>query len=230
MRVAAWLVRWVVQVLGWTCRVEVAEGGEHLETLEATAEEKQPVILSFWHQRTVLAIYLVFHRLVRRGVDVTMLISQSRDGELAAHLARHWRLRQVRGSATRGGREALRAIYKTTRAGSSPVMIPDGPHGPRHHFKAGVAVLAQMTQAPILPIGFAARRVWKLRSWDRLMVPKPFSRIVVVVGAPQSVPRNLDSAALEIERARLETVIDDVTARAERHAGAMDDTVQSGAA
>ncbi|RMH15561.1 MAG: DUF374 domain-containing protein [Acidobacteria bacterium] len=213
LRFGGWILRCLLRVLGTTCRLRVVAGEEHLEPLLAPAGP--PFVLSLWHDRAVLAA-LYFHRWVRRGLDLTMLASHSRDGELVSYVARGWRLRLVRGSASRGGSQALRGVYRMmTRERSSPVMIPDGPRGPRHRFKVGVAVLAQMAGRPILPFGFAAARARRLRSWDRLIVPRPFTAVVAVVGPPQTIPRGLDAAGLEAERRRLENLLCELTRRAE---------------
>ncbi|MEM8932039.1 MAG: hypothetical protein AAGE94_12745, partial [Acidobacteriota bacterium] len=98
---------------------------------------------------------------------------------------------------------------------SSPIMVPDGPHGPQYHFKVGVLVLAQTSGAPILPLGFAVDRCWHLKSWDRLIVPKPFSRAVVVVGRPEPIAADLAGEAQEAERQRLEARLDALTRQAE---------------
>jgi len=164
----------------------------------------------------VLAAPWILTRLHRRGLRVSVLASLSRDGELVARLARRLGLHCVRGSASRGGREAVRALYKAMRtAGTSPIVIPDGPRGPKGVFKVGGAVLAQMAEAPILPLAFAPVRAVRLRSWDRLLVPLPLTRVAVVVGAPEALPRALPSEALESERARLEAVLDAVTRQAD---------------
>jgi len=207
----------VVGLLARTWRLEVVSGRE---PLGAFVEGRRPMVLSFWHNRSIAAVPFVRRWLVGRGVDVTLLASQSRDGELVTRIARGWRVRIVRGSATRGGRSAIRQIYRTiVRDGSSPIMIPDGPHGPIYEFKVGVAVIAQMAEAPILPLGFAAERAWRLRSWDRLIVPKPFSKVAIVVGEPRAVARDLGSDELETERQRLEALLDELTDRAEKSLG-----------
>lgn len=215
LAIGAFLLRQIIRLLGSTCRLRIASGEEHLAVLDDGA-----AVLSYWHQRTILAAPFFLRRLLGRDRrDLTLLVSQSRDGELVSRVASRWRFRLVRGSASRGGMQAMRSLYRSMRTtGTSPLMIPDGPRGPAQSFKPGVAVLAQMAQAPILPMAFATRRGWRLRSWDRLIVPKPFAEIVVVVGPPQPVARGLDSAALEMERARLETLLDTVTDEADRHA------------
>jgi len=215
--VAAWILRWLLRLLVASCRLRVVAGREHLETLLGNP---RPVILSFWHNRSFLAAPFCIRSLHRRGFAITLLASRSRDGELVTRVFRPWGIDTVRGSASRGGREALRALHRAiTRKGSSPIVIPDGPRGPLYDFKVGVAVLAQMSQAPILPLGFAVRRAWRIRSWDRMFVPAPFTRITVTVGEPQEVPRGLGTEELEAERQRLQKVLDDVTAEAAAAAG-----------
>ncbi|MEM1179314.1 MAG: lysophospholipid acyltransferase family protein [Acidobacteriota bacterium] len=214
LSLAGHLVRLLLLGIGATLRLEIIGGQERLRVLQETPE---PVILSFWHERTFISAHFLYHQLHRRGFDITLLASLSRDGEMVTRMVRTWGIETVRGSASRGGRKALRAIHRAiTRRGSSPIMIPDGPRGPAHAFKVGVAVLAQTTSAPILPLGFAAQKCWRLRSWDRLIVPKPFSRVAVVVGEPQKVDASLNSEELDATRIHLEEVLNDVTARAER--------------
>ncbi len=211
--VGARLARWLILTFGCTWRIEIVAGGEHLEALVA---DRQPVLLSFWHNRVVAFCYFAYHRLHQQGVDITLLASQSRDGELVTRVCKRWGLNTVRGSASRGGRAALRALHRAiTRLGSSPIMIPDGPTGPLYRFKVGVAVLAQTSRAPILPFGIAAEKFWNLRSWDRIIIPRPFSRVAVVVGEPQYVERGLTEAELEAERLRLEQLINSLTRQAE---------------
>lgn len=218
--IGAGVLRWLFQALGRTCRIDVVRGGEHLEEL---LREPRPVLVSFWHNRSFLASDFLFNGLHRRGVEIMMLASHSRDGELVTRTFERWRIHTVRGSASRGGREAMHSLYRAiTRHGRSPIMLPDGPRGPVYGFKVGVAVLAQMSRAPILPLGFAARRTWRIKSWDRMMVPWPFSRIVLTVGAPQTVTRGLSPDELEAERQRLQDLLDRLTLEAEAAAGAVD--------
>ena len=218
--IAARLSRWVLLGLGRTWKLEVVAGREHLEALLA---EPRPVLLSFWHNRTFAIGYFLYEHLHRRGVDITLLASHSRDGELVTRVCRRWGIHTVRGSASRGGLQAMRGVHKAiTRRGSSPIMIPDGPRGPLYEFKVGVAVLAQTSRAPILPIAVAARKFWRLRSWDRMIVPRPFSEVAVVIGEPQQVPRELSSEELEVERLRLEGLLDELTLQSEAAVGAVD--------
>ncbi len=218
--VAARLARWVMLAFGRTWRIEVVAGSEHVDALLA---EKRPVLLCLWHNRIFAFSYFSLQRLHQGGVDVTLLASQSRDGELVTRICKRWGLNTVRGSASRGGTAALRGLHRAiTRRGSSPIMIPDGPRGPLYHFKVGVAVLAQTSRAPILPFGVAASRFFTLKSWDRIIVPLPFSRVAITVGEPQFVERGLSEDELEAERQRLEELINSLTRQAEEAVGAVD--------
>ena len=217
----AFLLRLIVRGLGRTLRVRVLRGQEHLDALH---EAPRPILISYWHNRTFLAADFVLREIHAKGLEITLFASQSRDGELVTQTARPWGLHTVRGSATRGGMRAIRALYRAiNQRGTSPVMIPDGPQGPLYHFKLGVAVLSQMSDAPILPIGLAADRFWRIRSWDRLIIPKPFSRVDLVLGPLQTVERGLSEEALEARRLELQKLIDDLTLEAEASAGVEDE-------
>ena len=163
------------------------------------------MIVCFWHHQIFAACYFLHEELVSRGFKMTLLASYSRDGELITRLARNWDLRTIRGSASRGGLAAMRALHRTlVKDGSSPVVIPDGPRGPQFECKPGAILLSQFSQAPILPLGFAAGSSWHLKSWDRIFVPRFWSRVTVSIGAPIQVPRTLDEAERETLRAGLE--------------------------
>lgn len=218
--IAAWVFHTVCRAVGRSCWIDVVSGQEHLDALLG---EPLPVLISFWHNRIFLGSDFVFEHLHRQGLEITILASKSRDGEVASRIAKRWGLHTVRGSASRGGGKALRALYRAvTRKKTSPVMIPDGPRGPIYHFKIGVAVLAQMSQTPILPMGFAAEKFWRVKSWDRLIVPRPFTRITLAVGEPQHLARSLSQEELEAERERLQGLLDDLTLEAEAAAGVED--------
>ncbi len=225
LSLAARLAGWWLVLLERSCRFQIIAGDEHLQALLA---QPRPVIMCFWHNRLLLAGPYLFHRLHRRGLKLIVLVSQSRDGELAARLARVWQLRTVRGSATRGGRQAMRGLYRAiTRHRSSPIMIPDGPTGPVYKFKSGVTMMAQMAEVPILPLGLAAKRRLRIGSWDRMMVPWPFSRVAIAVGEPRPVPRGLSSEQLAETGLELETILDQLTLACEKHLGSRDELRQT---
>lgn len=209
----------ILLVFGLSWRLKISAGDEYLE---AALREKKPVILTFWHNRSFPGTRFV-SGLLRRGFKILVLASLSRDGELVSRLGKLWGLTVVRGSTSRGGLGAMRAIYRAVKnEGFSPAMLPDGPRGPVYEMKMGVVVLAQMTQTSILPVGMAAQRFSTLKSWDRMIVPWPLTKIDVVVGEPQHIAKGLSSEELELERQRIQTQIRDLTRRAEERLGVED--------
>ena len=203
LRLAALLLRGVVAVLGATWRVEVVLGGAQVEDLAAS---RRPVVLAHWHNRLLTVVPALRGHLLARGYPIAVMASRSRDGALGALVARAWGARVVRGSASRGGSEGLRQLHRVlAREGSAVVVIPDGPRGPLYEAKPGALVLAQMARVPVVPVTASADRAWRLGSWDRLLLPRPFARVRVAFGEPFGVPREADSAGLEAARVRLET-------------------------
>lgn len=194
-----------------TVRVRVGEGAEHLDRLAASDE---PVIFAFWHNRMVICGEWIQRRMIRERRPVALLTSLSRDGELAARMARMRGYQIIRGSTSRGGLGSLRRLYRAIRAGSSAATAPDGPRGPAQAVQLGTLVLARLAGAPIVPMAYAASRAWRLRSWDRLVVPKPFSRAVLTVGEPIPVAAELDDDELAEAAATLERRLNELVARA----------------
>lgn len=118
-----------------------------------------------------------------------------------------WGAVAIRGSSNRTGARALKDMYTTiVKDKVSPVTTSDGPTGPIHEFKQGAIMLAQLTQSPMLPIAYMASRYWELKSWDKFIIPKPFSRIVIAVGEPHMIGKKLN--AEEMEEARLKMEMD----------------------
>jgi lysophospholipid acyltransferase (LPLAT)-like uncharacterized protein len=186
------LVFAILKVWYVTCRVVRIEGAEHLDAALAKAPSFVPC---YWHQHQLFcAKYLVQQR--SRGVSVGWLISPSVDGELGAMMVRWVGGRVIRGSSTHTGARALRDYYVAlVQDNISPVITPDGPRGPRFKFKPGAILLAQMSGRPMLPLAYAASRAWLIK-WDRFVIPVPFARIAIAIGAPRYVPRVVDAANL----------------------------------
>jgi len=141
----------------------------------------------------------------RSPLNVGWLISPSVDGELGAMMVRRFGGHVIRGSSTSTGARALRDYYEAlVKEDVSPVITPDGPRGPRFEFKPGAILLAQMSGRPILPMAYAASRAWLIK-WDKFVLPVPFSRIVIAVGAPRYVPRVTDAASIARLQGELKT-------------------------
>jgi lysophospholipid acyltransferase (LPLAT)-like uncharacterized protein len=190
----------IVRLWWATCRIVKVEGVEHLQ---AALKKAPSLVPCFWHQHQAFcAKYLLGER--ARGLTVGWLISPSVDGEIGAMLVRRVGGRVIRGSSTHTGARALRDYYLAlVQENVSPVITPDGPRGPRFKFKPGAILLAQMSGRPILPLAYAASRA-SLVKWDKFVIPWPFARIVIAIGAPRYVPRVVDATHLARLQAEME--------------------------
>jgi len=212
---AAWGIRVALRGLGSTWRLQVVGGEAAIDRLLA---QQRPVLLSFWHDQSLVVGWFLQNVLRRRDFAITLLASHSRDGEIIARVGKAWGLEAIRGSASRGGSAALRRLYRAVvRHHSSPIMIPDGPRGPIYRCKAGVVVLAQTSGAPIQPLAGAARSSWHLRSWDRMIVPRPFTTVRIVIGEALTIPSGGGAQDLAERQAEVEKRLDG-TAQAARTA------------
>lgn len=151
-----------------------------------------------WHGKMVAPLYL------HRHLGVVAMVSEHRDGEMIARTVQRLGYFTVRGSSTRGGRQAFRDMLKALRLNRICCILPDGPTGPRHHFKTGALVLAMRAGVPLLPMTFAASRPITLNSWDRMTLWWPLSRVRLIYGEPIRVPEGLDSEELELFRREVE--------------------------
>lgn len=158
-------------------------------------------IAALWHQR--ISLVIGYARRFGEFTPVAM-ISQSRDGDIIADVARRLNFRPVRGSSSRGGREALAAVVAELSTHPMAAHAVDGPRGPRGLLKAGIIRMAQLSGAPIIPVYISVNRAWILRSWDRFLLPKPFSTIWIRWDEPISVPATLDNDAFEALRLSIE--------------------------
>lgn len=184
------------------------EGGEHLDHLRA---EGHPVLAAFWHGRMSMIRFLW-----REDAPFSVLISSHRDGRLIARAIALLEVRAIVGSSRRGGAAALLAIIRTLREGGGVAITPDGPRGPRMRAKSGIAAAARGAGVPVLPVSFGVRRRLVLNSWDRLIMPLPFTRGVFIIGEPIA-PESGDEEAV---RATVESRLNAITAEADRLAGA----------
>lgn len=182
------------------------EGEEHYRSLTASG---QRILYAFWHARLLSLVT------DRRDEGIAVLISLHSDGEYIARVIDSFGFRSVRGSSSRGGAQGARAMLKAARDGRGMAVTPDGPKGPPRRVKEGLLFLARLTGCPIIPIGTSASRAWRASSWDRFLVPKPFSTVSVVYGEPIWVPEDLDQAGEPEWTARIERAIDVVTDRAD---------------
>ena len=171
-------------------------------------------IICFWHGRLAMMPYAVhgnrpFH----------MMISSHRDGQLIARTVRRFGIGIIYGSSFREPVQALYRMAQICRDYGLPCVTPDGPRGPRMQAAMGPVLGAEMAEAVLVPISFATTRRIMLKSWDRFLLPLPFSRGVFVVGPEIAVPTGLDADGREAARLRLERSLNEVTAEADRLTG-----------
>ena len=187
-----------IRALARTVRFRVEGRGHWAEAMDMGTP-----IYSFWHDSIVLATYFF------RGRDIVVMTSQSYDGEYIARFIQRFGYGAARGSSTRGGVGALVEMIRLVRQGSPAAFTTDGPKGPRHVAKMGAVLLAKKTGQPILPFAVTTSRCWTLRrSWDRMTIPKPFSRAMVGFAPPILVPAEADEPALAAKLAELQDSLD----------------------
>jgi len=159
---------------------------------------------ALWHQRFlgVLSYVRKF-----RKFSLSIMISMSRDGDWISPVVKLLGLRPVRGSSSRGGKEALAAMVRDLAQNQAALHITDGPQGPKGVVKAGLIRLAQLSKAAIIPIYISVDRAWIARSWDRFLIPQPFSRVLVRFGEPIDVPEQMDPGVFETLRQDVERLM-----------------------
>ena len=198
-----WLLHILVTFIGSTLRWRVEDpAGLLVNTPQC------PLIFAFWHNRIFLMPYLFRkHWSTRRRDKVAVLVSASKDGEKLARVLCKFALICVRGSSSRRGKEALRELTRLVEEGYDAGITPDGPRGPKYRVQDGVISLAQLTQAPIMPVSYTV--AWKItfNSWDSFMVPLPFSRATLRIAPPLTVARDADEREREDKRLELERVL-----------------------
>ena len=181
------------------------EGAEHF----APHAEGEPAVAAFWHERLPMMamLWLLARRSEaarRRGTGMQILVSRHNDGVLVGRTLRRFDIGMVTGSSTRGGAAGVRALVRLIGAGNHLAITPDGPRGPARVAAPGVAQIAALSGVPVLPCAAQTTRRWVLPSWDRMVIPKPFGRAVIVCGPTIAVPREDWESALPAITAAIE--------------------------
>jgi lysophospholipid acyltransferase (LPLAT)-like uncharacterized protein len=181
-------------------------------TVDPAGEDFQPsMIYIFWHEYIPCPFYL------RPHCDIAMLLSRHRDADWLSEAARHMGFRTVRGSTRRGGDAALRELARASRT-LNLAITPDGPRGPRRCLAPGCVFLASKLNLPLVPFGIGYDRPWRMPTWDRFALPRPYSRARVVTGPRLHIPPDLDREGLEMHRQYVESLLNQLTDEAERWA------------
>jgi hypothetical protein len=201
------LAYWTIRVLGWTMRLEEV----HPEIPGAFYDRGISAIGAFWHGR------LLMMPLVYKGKKLGFLVSPHRDGQIVGKALERFGYHAILGSTTRRGFAAFKQMLKANREGADIALTPDGPRGPRYQVQIGVIELAKLTGRPIVPLTFGASHRKIFNTWDRFLLPCPFSRGVYIWGEPVQVDPKGDRAHLEEKRILLEERLKELTEQADRY-------------
>jgi lysophospholipid acyltransferase (LPLAT)-like uncharacterized protein len=190
--IVSFVAAWFIRLLQSTVRLR-HHGDERLRQWE---RGEQRFILAFWHRHLLLMPYAY------RGRRISVLVSQSGDGELIARTVAKLGIDSTRGSSSRGGIAGMRSLLRKAGEGWDIAFTPDGPRGPASEVQPGVILAAASTGLPIVPVAVAASREKRLNSWDRFLIPLPLSTVHFVYGEPLAVARrgDLGEAAAELKR------------------------------
>ncbi len=199
----------VLRAIFGTCRIEVI----NRQVEEEYFQGGRTFVGAIWHRNAIFAVWYFGH------YHPAIMVSPSRDGEYLARFMRAMGCITVRGSSSRGGREALAALSEhMQKIGGIGTTAADGPRGPAYEAKIGLIVLAMRSGSPLVPVACSADRAWVFsKSWDRTMLPKPFARVKVIFGTPLSFPAEMSEAEMEEARVafskemnRIQAQVDDL--------------------
>ena len=196
---------WVILIIGRTLRWKV-EGWENLEEIHKSGRR---FVGAFWHNRIFMTSYFFRHR------NMVAMISHNRDGEYIARVSRRLGFGNARGSSSRGSRGALVEMLRAIKQNRDVLFTLDGPRGPRYIAKPGAAYLARKSGNPILPFTISVEKKWIMRSWDGFIVPKPFSRALVLIGKSIHVAPHADEPAMKHFEMRIQKSLDSLCHRAD---------------
>ncbi|TGL13929.1 lysophospholipid acyltransferase family protein [Leptospira levettii] len=198
-KILVWLlpliIVWLQRFIGLTSRFRIFKN----EQYEEIFKNKKPYIYSIWHTNVLYSPYL------HRNKNVAVLISESKDGDFINQVVHRFGNSSIRGSSSKGGSKALKAMIQHLKIGLPAAFTPDGPRGPALIVQPGIIAAAQVTQVPIVPFHYECSRQWILeKAWDKHRVPKPFTTFVVSYGEPIYVPRELNEVEFENMRLKVE--------------------------
>ncbi len=171
---------------------------ENEEPVRALVEARRPFVLAFWHGSMTYPWWRF------RSHNAAALVSHSKDGQILANLLRSWNYTVLRGSSSRGSKEAMSAMRTAVNSGHILCVTPDGPRGPYHEMKMGAVRVAQTTGVPLVMVSVGYRRFKRLKSWDRFEIPMPFTRARVVYSDPMTIDPGLTGDTLDEHRLAVE--------------------------
>jgi lysophospholipid acyltransferase (LPLAT)-like uncharacterized protein len=198
-RLAGYLAGYAMKLWGLTLRYEV-NGKPGVTAPEIAAA---PVIFALWHNR-IFTMPPIWRRTGGKGRQSVVLTSASKDGTTLATAMSMFGLGAIRGSSSRRAVTALIGMKRALREGFDVCVTPDGPKGPRYEVQPGVIKIAQSAGAEIIPIHIRYSSAWRLKTWDRFVIPKPFSKVSVTFDKPHRIAPELDNEGFEAARVALE--------------------------
>jgi lysophospholipid acyltransferase (LPLAT)-like uncharacterized protein len=204
LRIIIWLGYWLIRLIGPTLRVCISREEGAQETLG-----QRPLIGSFWHSCIIPATYIC------RGLGVRVMSSNSYDGEYMGRIIHKFGFVAVKGSSSRNAVRALLGLRRALEDGWTVAFTLDGPRGPRHKVKPGPVALARSSGVPLTMFHAAVDKAWVLNSWDRMMIPKPFSRVLLRFGKLIQVPEDATDEDVERYTGELQASLDRVCEFAE---------------
>ncbi len=197
----------VIRVVGRPLVIALARSWRietiHEERWRPLREAGRPHVFMCWHESLLPLLWR------HRGQGIAIVVSEARDGQYLAEFAERLGYRLVRGSSTRGATRALLGAVRELREGHPVAFTPDGPRGPRRELKPGIVAAAQRGNAVIVPLHAEADRAWRLHSWDRFMLPRPWSRVRIAYAPPIAVGPGPDGIRDGLAAAR--AALDEVT-------------------
>jgi lysophospholipid acyltransferase (LPLAT)-like uncharacterized protein len=210
-KLVAWwgpsLAYWVIKLLGWTMRLEEV----HPEIPRSFWEKEIPSLTAFWHGR------LLMMPLIYGGKKLSVLVSPHRDGQIVGKVLQRFGFGTIPGSTYRKGFSAFKQMIKAHQNGSDIGIVPDGPRGPRQQVQLGVIELAKRVKKPIVPVSFGTSKGIFFNTWDRFLLPYPFSKGVFIWGEPVYVDPRGDRDHLEEKRGLLEKRLNELTDQADHY-------------
>ncbi|MEO8073939.1 MAG: lysophospholipid acyltransferase family protein [Acidobacteriota bacterium] len=200
IHLADWTFYSLIKIIGKTIKFET----ENAEILQNIERESKIPIYATWHNRIFPSVYYLKNR------GIVVLTSQSFDGEYIARFIQRFGFGAVRGSSTRGGVGALIEMIRLMRKGLPMCFTVDGPKGARYVAKTGALLPAKKTGNPVLPFLVETKSYWTINSWDKLQIPKPFTRAKIFFAQPIYVAKNADNKEIENKRQELQTKLDEM--------------------
>lgn len=190
LQAGVWLVECLLRLVFLSCR----------KTYPKQKLPEQGSVVVFWHGRLAFMCFVYKHLWDNKRKRGKVIVSDHKDGEIITRVIRRFGIETLRGSSSKGGAKVLIHALKEIKNGTDIIITPDGPRGPRHSVADGAAVIAQKQDCAVYVLNYEADRFWELRSWDKMMIPKPFSKITFGLSPAFSVAgMDLEQAGQEIQ-------------------------------